>query len=171
MIWPPPVGGFSHSASVCPSGVQAPPFLRASVLLLPSAWIVGLPRRLSGKESACSAGADGDTGSLPGSGRSPGGGPGSPPQCFCLENLGERRVWRATAHGVGEPDAAGSLSHAWVVLLQGPSLVLPPEASARVSFPQEVFPGHPDRQHPHLSHLPPVTPSRVVVLLTPCSSV
>ena len=58
------------------------------------------------------------------------------------------------------------MSHAWVVPLQGPSLVLSPEASARVSFPQEVFLGHPDRQHPHLSRLPPVTPSRVVVLLT-----
>ena len=32
----------------------------------------GLPRWLSGKESACIAGATGDTGSIPGSGRSPG---------------------------------------------------------------------------------------------------
>ena len=33
---------------------------------------LGLPKWLSGKESTCSAGAAGDLGSIPGSGRSPG---------------------------------------------------------------------------------------------------
>ena len=46
----------------------------------------GLPRWLSGKESACNAGAAGDMGSIPGSGRSPGEGRGNPLQCSCLEN-------------------------------------------------------------------------------------
>ena len=41
---------------------------------------------LSGKEFACNAGATGEEGSIPGSGRSPGGGSGNPLQYYCLEN-------------------------------------------------------------------------------------
>ena len=47
---------------------------------------IGLPWWLSNKESACSAGAAGDTGSVPGWGRSPGGGHGNPLYYSCLEN-------------------------------------------------------------------------------------
>ena len=47
---------------------------------------IGLPRWLSGKESTCNASATGDMGSVPGSGRSPGGGHDNPLQCSCLEN-------------------------------------------------------------------------------------
>ena len=42
----------------------------------------------------------GDTGSLPGLGRSPGEGNGNPPQYSCLENPMDRRAWRATVHRV-----------------------------------------------------------------------
>ena len=53
------------------------------------------------KESACNAG---DTGSIPGLGRSPGEGNGYPLQYSCLENPMDRGVdrgaWRATVHGV-----------------------------------------------------------------------
>ena len=45
-----------------------------------------------------------DVGSIPGQGRSPGGGHGSPLQCSCLENPVDRRAWRATVHGVAESD-------------------------------------------------------------------
>ena len=41
-----------------------------------------------------------DAGSIPGSGRSPGGGPGSPLQYSCLENPMDRGAWRAAVHGV-----------------------------------------------------------------------
>ena len=41
-----------------------------------------------------------DSGSIPGSGRSPGGGHGNPLQFSCLENLMNRRVWQATVHRV-----------------------------------------------------------------------
>ena len=41
-----------------------------------------------------------DVGSIPGSGRSPGGGHGNPLQCFCLENPLDRGAWRATVHRV-----------------------------------------------------------------------
>ena len=42
----------------------------------------------------------GDTGSVPGSGRSPEEGNGYPLQYSCLENLTDRGGWRATVHGV-----------------------------------------------------------------------
>ena len=38
--------------------------------------------------------------SIPGSGRSPGGGHGNPLQYSCLENLMDRGAWQATVHGV-----------------------------------------------------------------------
>ena len=42
----------------------------------------------------------GDTGLIPGSGRSPGRGNGNPLQYSCLENPMDRGAWRATVHGV-----------------------------------------------------------------------
>ena len=51
------------------------------------------------KESARN---EGDLGSIPGLGRSPGGGHGNPLQCSCLENPMDRGVWRATGHGVSK---------------------------------------------------------------------
>ena len=41
-----------------------------------------------------------DEGSIPGSGRSPGGGHGNPLQCSCLENPLDRGAWRAIVHRV-----------------------------------------------------------------------
>ena len=41
-----------------------------------------------------------DVGSIPGSGRSPGGGPGNPLQYSCMENPMDRGAWRKTVHGV-----------------------------------------------------------------------
>ena len=51
------------------------------------------------KEFACNVG---DPGSIPGSGRSPGEGNGSPPQYSCLENPMDGGVWQATVHGVAK---------------------------------------------------------------------
>ena len=42
----------------------------------------------------------GDVGSIPGSGRSPGGGHGNPIQYSCMENSKDRGGWQATIHGV-----------------------------------------------------------------------
>ena len=53
----------------------------------------GLPQWLSGKESTCSAGATGNTGFIPWSGRSPGGGHGNPLQYLCLEEPMDRGAW------------------------------------------------------------------------------
>ena len=41
-------------------------------------------------------------GSIPGSGRSPGGGHGNPLQCSCLENPVDRGAWRAAVPWVSE---------------------------------------------------------------------
>ena len=41
-------------------------------------------------------------GSVPGSGRSPGGGHGNPLQYSCLENPHRRGAWRATVHSVAK---------------------------------------------------------------------
>ena len=42
----------------------------------------------------------GDTGSIPGSGRSPGGGNDNPFQYSCLKNLMDRGAWQATVQRV-----------------------------------------------------------------------
>ena len=62
--------------------------------------LLGLPRWLSSKESACKAGDTGDMGSIPGLGRDPGGGSSHPFQYSFLENLMDRGAWWATVHSV-----------------------------------------------------------------------
>ena len=42
----------------------------------------------------------GDMGSVPGSGRSPGGGKGNPLQYFCLGNPMDRGAWQPAVHGI-----------------------------------------------------------------------
>jgi len=61
---------------------------------------VWLPWWLSSKESSCNAGAAGDSGLIPGLGRSLGGGHGNPLEQSCLENPMDRGAWRATVHRV-----------------------------------------------------------------------
>ena len=65
-------------------------------------WDMGLSRWLSGKESTCNTIDTGDTGSVSGSGRSPGEGNGTPLQYSCLENPMGRGAWWAAVHGVAE---------------------------------------------------------------------
>ena len=55
------------------------------------------PGWLSDKEAICNTG---DPGLTPGSGRSPGGANGNPLQYSRLDDPMDRRVWRATDHGV-----------------------------------------------------------------------
>ena len=67
-----------------------------------------------------------DASSVPGLGRSPGGGSDNPLQYSCLENSMDRGTWRATLHGVTESDMterAHTHTHPFFVLLCGiPSL-------------------------------------------------
>ena len=60
---------------------------------------MGFPGGSDSKESACIVG---DLGSIPGSGRSLGGGYDSPLQYPCLKNSTDRGAWRATVHGVAK---------------------------------------------------------------------
>ena len=52
---------------------------------------MGFPGGSDGKESACKAG---DLDSIPGLGRSSGGGRGNPLQYFCVKNPMDRGAWR-----------------------------------------------------------------------------
>ena len=54
---------------------------------------------LSGKESTCQAG---DTGLIPGLGRSPEGGNDNPLQYSCLGNPMDRGAWWAEVHGAAK---------------------------------------------------------------------
>ena len=60
---------------------------------------MGFPGSSTGKESTCNVR---DLGSIPGLGRSPGGGHGNPLQYSCLENPMDREAWQATAHRVAK---------------------------------------------------------------------
>ena len=60
---------------------------------------MGLP---GGKDTKASAHNAGDLGSIPGPGRFPGEGNGSPLQYSCLENPMDGGAWWATVHGVAE---------------------------------------------------------------------
>ena len=64
---------------------------------LPTPVFLGFPGSLVGKESTYN---EGDWGSIPGLGRSPGVGNGHPLQYSGLENSMDRGVWQATVHGV-----------------------------------------------------------------------
>ena len=52
------------------------------------------------KNLPANEGDAGDVGSIPGSGRSHGGGNGNPLQNFCLENPMDQGAWQATVHVV-----------------------------------------------------------------------
>ena len=54
------------------------------------------------KNPPANAGAAGDTGPIPGSKRSPGGGHGNPVQYSCLENPRDRGAWQATVHRIAK---------------------------------------------------------------------
>ena len=73
---------------------------KVSVLSLaspPCEWGIDFLGGSDGKASACNAG---DTGSIPGSGRSPGEGNGNPLPYSYLESSMDRGAWRAIVHGV-----------------------------------------------------------------------
>ena len=57
---------------------------------------MGFPGDSDSKESPCNVE---DPGSIPGLGRSPGGGYGNPLQYSCLDNPMDRGAWQATTHG------------------------------------------------------------------------
>ena len=64
-----------------------------------SVYSLGFPGGSDGKKSTCNAE---DAGLIPGWGRSPGGGNGTPLQYSCLENPMDGRAWWAAVHGVAK---------------------------------------------------------------------
>ena len=60
----------------------------------------GFSGSLVNKGSACEVCSAADSGLIPGSGRSPGGGHGNPLQYSCLGNPVDRGAWWAAVHGV-----------------------------------------------------------------------
>ena len=70
----------------------------------------GFPGGSAVKNSPANAGDPRDMGSLPGSGRSPGGGHGNPLQSSCLVNPMDRGAWQATVDGVGSQTVQTQLS-------------------------------------------------------------
>ena len=73
---------------------------------------MGLPGGSEGKEFACNVG---DLGSIPGLGRSPGGGRGNPFQYSCLENPhGQRSLAGYSPKGHKESDTPEVTEHACV---------------------------------------------------------
>ena len=65
---------------------------------------MGSPDGPVGKESACNVGDAGDSGLIPGSGRSPRGGNGNPTQYSSLGNPMDRGAWQAALQRVKESD-------------------------------------------------------------------
>ena len=65
-------------------------------------FLWGFPGGSVVKNVPAVAGGTGDTGSIPGWGRSPEVGHGNPLQCSCLENPMDRGAWWATVHGVAK---------------------------------------------------------------------
>ena len=64
------------------------------------------------KNPPANAGDKRNLGSIPGSGRTPGGGRGNPHQYSYLDSPMNRGAWWATVHGAAESDMATATSHA-----------------------------------------------------------
>ena len=86
----------SFLPSVPPAITGETPFWRLSILLWASQVALAV------NSSPAKAGDTRDAGSIPGPGRSPGGGHGHPLQCSCLVNPVDRGAWRATVHRVAK---------------------------------------------------------------------
>ena len=84
---------------------------------------MGFPSGSDGKASVCNAG---DPGSIPGLGRSPGKGNGSPLQYSCLENPMDGGAWWATVHGI---------TKSWTRLSDFTSLHFLPQVTSISSLP------------------------------------
>ena len=106
LMWPHPLTGLGvkgirpclSSASTVTSGLFL--FFSSHLLICRRlSFSLNFPGDSVVKHLSASAG---DTGSIPGSGRSPGGGNGNPLQYSCLRNPMDRGAWRATDHGVAK---------------------------------------------------------------------
>ena len=91
----PPV--FTHLTPLLTPRMTPPASAYHHCLLIKSCLKHELPRWLSGKDSALSAG---EVSSIPGPGRSSGEGNGNPLQYSCLENSMDRGAWWITSNAI-----------------------------------------------------------------------
>ena len=77
--------------------------------------LLRLPKCTVVKNSPASTGDSGDTGWIPGSGRSPGEGNGYPLQYSCLENSIDRGAWQAIGHAVAKESDTTEHTHTQVL--------------------------------------------------------
>ena len=92
-----------HLSLLCSRGLGEGPLTglgRVLPALTLGTWRFFYSGGATGKEPACQCTRD--RGSIPGLGRSPGGGHGKPLQYSCLENPMGRGAWQATVHGVAK---------------------------------------------------------------------
>ena len=75
----------------------------------------GFPGGTVVKNPPAKAGDTRDTGSIPGSGRSPGVGNGNPLQYFCLGNPMDREAWRVRVHETAKSPTQLS-SHTYTIM-------------------------------------------------------
>ena len=121
------------------------------------------------KNLPANAGDAADPGSIPGSGRSPGGGNGNPRQYSCLENPMDRGAWRATIHEVvkvrldwASTAAAQTPGYAHILETPHPGSHWPPgwNSQHHLPFPSRLHPGSHWPQGWTSQHHPPF-PSRL----------
>ena len=98
-----------------------------------------------GSEVTASARNAGDPGSIPGSGKSPGEGIGTPLQYSCLENSMDGGAWKAAVHGVAEgrtrlSDFTFTFVH-WRRKWQPTPVFLPGESQGRGAWWAVVYGG------------------------------
>ena len=85
-----PYGTWSGQKEIFPADSL---FSRDRVISQENSDLLGFPDGWASKESTCNSGDVGDMGSIPGSGRSPGGRCGNPLQYTCLGNPMDRAWW------------------------------------------------------------------------------
>ena len=119
-------------------------FIVFSLMNRMAPWL-GFPGGDSGKELACHCRRWKDLDSIPGLGRSPGGGHGNPFQYSCLENPMDRGTWRATVHGVSKSQTRlndWAHTHVWSLDVrhwqgwQSPALI----NNAVLNVPHGIYP-------------------------------
>ena len=82
--------------------------------------VVGFPSGSVVENPPASTGDTGDVGSIPGWGRSPGGGNGNPLQYSCLKHPMHRRVWWATVHRLQRVGHNYAHTHKYTICLYSP---------------------------------------------------